>query len=64
MGKRVYDWQAVDEVLTRFARRAGAAREKYRAFVADGIARGRRPDLVGGGLIRSLGGWAAVQELR
>lgn len=63
MGRRVYGWQAVADVLGQFARRAGAAREKYRAFVADGIARGRRPDLVGGGLIRSLGGWAAVQEL-
>ena len=64
MGRRVYEWQAVDAVLGQFARRAAAARERYRAFVADGIARGRRPDLVGGGLIRSLGGWAAVQELR
>ncbi len=25
---------------------------------------GRRPDLVGGGLIRSAGGWAAVKGLR
>ena len=26
--------------------------------------RGRRPDLQGGGLIRSCGGWAAVRALR
>jgi putative transposase len=64
MGRRVYEWQAVDGVLGQFARRTATAREKYRAFVADGIATGRRPDLVGGGLIRSVGGWAAVHTLR
>lgn len=64
MGGRVCVWQAVDSVLGQFARRASAARERYRAFVADGVAMGRRPELVGGGLIRSLGGWAAVQTLR
>ena len=29
-----------------------------------GYGRGRRPELTGGGLIRSLGGWAAVKKLR
>ena len=29
-----------------------------------GIEDGRRPELVGGGLIRSLGGWSAVKALR
>ena len=28
------------------------------------IDKGRRPELVGGGLIRSLGGWSAVESLR
>ena len=36
----------------------------YRAFVADGIPQGRRPELQGGGLVRSLGGWAAVTATR
>ena len=40
------------------------ARQEYRAFVAEGAKQGSRPDLQGGGLIRSAGGWAAVQELR
>jgi len=61
MGKRVYEWQAVDGVLGQFAERETTARRKYRAFVAEGVAVGRRPELVGGGLIRSLGGWAATQ---
>jgi putative transposase len=32
--------------------------------VKDGINAGRRPELVGGGLIRSLGGWSEVLALR
>jgi putative transposase len=32
--------------------------------VAAGLPQGRRPDLHGGGLVRSAGGWAAVQALR
>ncbi len=40
-----------------------AARKAYRAYVEKGIAQGRRPELVGGGLIRSaglVGGQSAV----
>jgi putative transposase len=64
MGKRINEWQAVDAVLGQFAWRAATARGKYRAFVAEGVAKGRRPELVGGGLIRSLGGWTAAQALQ
>jgi len=39
-------------------------RGAYRAFVAQGIPQGRRPELQGGGLVRSLGGWTAVAALR
>ena len=34
-----------------------AARRKYRQFVGKGIDAGRRSELIGGGLIRSVGGW-------
>jgi hypothetical protein len=44
--------------------RAAAPRLAYRAFIAEGAGQGRRPDLQGGGLLRSVGGWAAVQSLR
>ena len=37
--------------------------KKYREFVAEGLHQGRRPDLLGGGLVRSAGGWQAVKEL-
>ena len=33
-------------------------------FAAKGIARGRRPELVGGGLLRSVGGWSALKAIR
>ena len=42
----------------------GWARKKYRLFVDRGISVGRRPDLVGGGLIRSLGGWDEIKKMR
>ena len=37
---------------------------RYRDFVKKGIARGGRPELSGGGLVRSAGGWSAVKMLR
>lgn len=64
LGRRFQPWQATGAVLGHFARDARRARTQYRAFVAAGLAQGHRPDLQGGGLVRSLGGWAAVQALR
>ena len=64
MGTHPSSWQATDDVLARFARTAGRARVAYRAFVAAGLPQGRRPELQGGGLVRSLGGWVAVRNLR
>ncbi len=57
-------WQDTATVLAYFGRRRRQAQAAYEAFVADGIPRGRRPDLVGGGLIRSVGGWAQVLPMR
>jgi hypothetical protein len=64
MDKIVYDWQNTDYVLKLFGNRIPGARRSYRAFVSKGIAEGRRSDLTGGGLIRSLGGWHQVKALR
>lgn len=63
-GRLSRSWQATDEVLGRFGRKASHAREAYRAFVAEALRQGRRAELAGGGLVRSLGGWKAVSELR
>jgi REP element-mobilizing transposase RayT len=57
-------WQTVANVLGQYGDRVGEARRRYRAFVANGIVQGRRPELQGGGLIRSVGGWQAVLSLR
>jgi len=51
-------------VLSFFGRSSGKARGAYHSYVKEGIELGRRPELVGGGLIRSLGGWTAVKEMR
>jgi putative transposase len=63
MGKVERPWQETRYVLSFFG--SGAkAREEYLRFVERGVGQGRRPELVGGGLIRSLGGWAEVLSLR
>lgn len=36
----------------------------YRRFIEQGKDQGRHPELVGGGLIRSLGGWSQVLSLK
>jgi len=40
------------------------SRKNYLQYVKKGIDQGRRPELVGGGLIRSMGGWSAVLASR
>ncbi len=62
MGTQAREWQAVEEVLKRFGDKAAQSRKAYKSFVEAGVKEGRREDLVGGGLIRSLGGWEAVME--
>lgn len=55
MGERRLEGQETGEILQRFGSDLLQARRNYRQFVADGIPAGRRDDLVGGGLRRSLG---------
>ena len=63
-GKRMNDWQETQYVLLRFGEEKRKAIRGYRRFVEEGEKQGRRLDLVGGGLIRSLGGWSQVLSLR
>ena len=60
LGKIQHSWQDRPYVLSWFGRRKKQAIIAYRRYLADGVAQGRRPELVGGGLIRSLGGWSEV----
>jgi putative transposase len=51
-------------VLSQFSERRKKAVEAYRRFVEEGFAMGSKPELVGGGLVRSLGGWSNVISLQ
>jgi len=64
MGTVKRDWQDTATILAYFGRGKKRGRLRYEAFVREGISKGRRPELVGGGLIRSLGGWAQVLSSR
>jgi len=64
MGIIENEWQDRDYVLSWFGQKESEAQEVYRTYVQKGINEGRRPELVGGGLIRSLGGWSAVKAMR
>jgi hypothetical protein len=64
MGKIKRDWQDTHEVLAYFGRRKKEAIKRYEKLLREGEARGKRPDLVGGGLLRSLGGWSEVLSMR
>ena len=64
MGRKNILAQDRDFVLSYFGRKEGAAKKAYREYVWEGVAAGRKPELVGGGLVRSLGGWSEVKTLR
>ena len=51
MGRVEHEWQDTDYVLE------WVSRSKYRHFIEKGVAMGKRPDLTGGGLDESVGGW-------
>ena len=50
--------------MLSFFNRSGNSRKNYLQYVKEGVDQGRRPELVGGGLIRSMGGWSAVLAMR
>jgi REP element-mobilizing transposase RayT len=64
IGKGRNDWQERGYVLGQFGKGQREAIRAYRRFMEEGKNAGRRPELVGGGLIRSLGGWSKVLSLR
>ena len=64
MGKKKKDWQDDAYVLKLFDKKKSTARRRYKIFVQKGIQDGKRPELTGGGLIRSSGGWSVIKSLR
>ncbi len=64
MGKFDRPWQQTGYVYKFFGQKVSYARKNYAEYVKSGFAQGRRPELTGGGLIRSLGGWKASKKIR
>lgn len=64
LGRSRRPWPATEDVLTSFGKTVAQARKAYVTYVAAGVPQGRRDDRSGGGLIRTLGGWAAVADRR
>jgi REP element-mobilizing transposase RayT len=64
LGKHKRAWQDTDYILKFYAKTVIVARRRYREYVNKGIVQGRRPELVGGGLVRSAGGWSALKTMR
>ena len=64
MGKKERSWQNTDYVLRFYGKDAEEAKRAYHTYVEDGTHQGRREELSGGGLIRSLGGWSEIKGQR
>lgn len=64
MGECGHDWQNMQYILSLFSTNETEARILYDQFVEEGAGLGKRPELTGGGLIRSLGGWTAAKASR
>jgi putative transposase len=63
LGYRPFPAQDTDFVLSQFGRTTKQARLAYRQFVIDGTTTEKVPDLDGGGLRRSAGGWELLGKL-
>ena len=64
LGKKKNDWQETAYVLNLFGDQKTEARRRYKAYASEGIEMGKRPDLTGGGLVRSSGGWSVIKSVR
>jgi hypothetical protein len=48
--------KTIEDILLLFGDNLGKARARYRHFIKQGVDQGSRPELLGGGLVRSAGG--------
>lgn len=64
MGTTTHTWHHRDYILRYFGRTERQAKKEYASFVAEGLGMGRKPNLVGGGLLRSVGGWTSLKAHR
>lgn len=64
MGKKTNNWQDTEYVLNLLAEQKTEALRRYKAYISEGFEMGKRPDLTGGGLVRSSGGWSLIKSGR
>lgn len=64
LGHARHGWQDDGYVLKFYGDSKSDARRAYKRFVQKGMGQGKRPELTGGGLIRSSGGWTAIKSMR
>jgi putative transposase len=64
IGKAKHPWMDSDHALSQFGPTSRKAVNEYRRFMQEGLGQGQLPELTGGGLIRSKGGWSEVISAR
>lgn len=64
MGNIFAPWQDTAAILSLFSTKTSTAREQYHRYVRKGMSQGRRPELTGGGLLRSAGGWGVLKTMK
>jgi len=57
-------WMDTEYILSHFACGVRKAKAAYMLFVKEGLKLGHVPELTGGGLVRSSGGWSQVLSMR
>ncbi len=57
-------WQDDQYTLQWFGKKKKKSRIDYLEYIREGISEGKRDDLMGGGLLRTAGGWKGLKELR
>ena len=62
MGVGERSWQDTEYALRIFSHDKRRAQKAYRAYVESALGQGRREDLSGGGLVRSIGGWTEIRN--
>jgi len=62
IGKTKREWQDTGYVLGYFGIKVRSAQKAYLEYMEAGSGQGRREELTGGGLIRSLGGWQEAKK--
>lgn len=62
VGQLECPWFPIDEILMLFGKNAASGRTAYRKYVEEGLEQGRKEQLVGGGLVKKVDGWSAVEK--